>query len=273
MFGKGEWTMATVMREKKIKSADRVLEIFEMFSGDRKSVTVMDVARALNVPQSSTSELLGSLVRRGYLYRDRTERTFRPTARVALLGAWVQPDLFRQGRLLPMMDSLHEVTGEAVILASLIGVDVKHVHVVGEGLPETLGSGSEHHPLHSPFGVALLSMMYRENVRKLVHRLNAESDPALHMRYSHLEPQLNTASRQGYATGDLGDGRASVAVLLPERPGEEQLAIGIAGPVGRIAANSGQLVQTLRGAIAQCFSPHSGPDLRQVERPALVAMH
>lgn len=265
--------MATVVREKKIKSADRVLEIFEMFSGERQWVTVMDVARALNVPQSSTSELLSSLVRRGYLYRDRAARTFRPTARVALLGAWVQPELFRHGRLLPMMDGLQEDTGESIILASLIGVDIKHVHVVGEGLPAGLASGTEHHPLHSPFGVALLSMMYRENVRKLVHRLNAESDPALHRRYSDLEPQLNTVSRQGYTIGELGDGRAAVAVLLPERAGEEQLAIGIAGPADRIAANSSQLVQTLRGAIAQCFAPHSGPDLRQVGRPTLAAMH
>ncbi|MDO7836692.1 helix-turn-helix domain-containing protein [Sphingobium sp. HBC34] len=264
--------MATVMREKKIKSADRVLEIFEMFSADRQEVTVMDVARSLNVPQSSTSELLSSLVRRGYLYRDRAARTFRPTARVALLGAWVQPQLFRHGRLLPMMDGLLEETGEAVILASMIGLDVKHVHVVGEGLSDAIASDTEHHVLHSPFGVALLSVMYREHVRKLVHRLNAESDPALHVRYSDLEAQLNRASKQGYVVGDLGDGFAAVAVLLPHRLGEEQLVIGIAGKSEQIHARCDQLVQTLRGAIASRLSPWSRPDMREVERPAIAAV-
>lgn len=271
--------MATVMREKKIKSADRVLEIFEMFSAERQEVTVMDVARTLNVPQSSTSELLGSLVRRGYLTRDRSARTFRPTARVALLGAWVQPQLFRHGRLLPMMDSLQDESGETVILASMIGLGIKHVHVVGEGLPCNLSSGTEHHALHTPFGVSLLSIMYRESVRKLVHRLNAESEAELHVRYADLEVQLNRASKQGFAIGEIAGGFSAVAVLLPQRLGEEQLVLGIAGETASINENCEQLVQTLRGAIANRFSPRSRPDLREVadlrdvERAPIVAVH
>jgi len=265
--------MASVMREKKIKSADRVLEIFEMFSADRQEVTVMDVTRALSVPQSSTSELLGSLVRRGYLYRDRNARTFRPTARVALLGAWVQPQLFRHGRLLPLMDSLHDETGENIVLGSMIGLDVKHVHAVGDGLPPSMASGTEHQLLHSPFGVALLSVMYRDNVRKLVHRLNAESDAALHVRFSDLEVQLVRASKQGFVVAELGDGLAAIAVLLPQRLGEEQLVLGIAGESAGIHARCDRLVQTLRGAIANCFSPQARPELREVGRLSVAAVN
>lgn len=262
-----------VMREKKIKSADRVIEIFEMFSQGRQAVTVMDVSRALNVPQSSTSELLSSLVRRGYLYRDRDARTFRPTARVALLGAWVQPHLFRHGRLLPMLDNLQEETGETVILASMVGLGVKHLHVVGHDLPDDLASGTEHHALHSPFGVALMSLMYREHVRKIVHRLNAESDLALHMRYQDLEVQLEQASRQGYVIGDLGGGKAAVAVLLPQQMGEEQMVVGIAGDAGWIQEQRDQLVQALRGTIASHLSPKPRNEFRQAERTAMAAMH
>ena len=73
--------MASRSSEKKIKSADRVLDIFEMFNEGCNGVSVMDVVRALDLPQSSTSELLSSLVRRGYLTRKRGERKFRPTSR------------------------------------------------------------------------------------------------------------------------------------------------------------------------------------------------
>ncbi|HEY6868441.1 MAG TPA: helix-turn-helix domain-containing protein [Novosphingobium sp.] len=262
--------MASVAREKKIKSADRVLEIFEMFSAARQAVTVMDVARELNVPQSSTSELLGSLVRRGYLYRDRNARTFRPTARVALLGAWVQPELFRHGRLLPMMDTLFDETGSSVVLASMIGLDIKHVHVVGQDLPAALASGTEHHPLHSPFGLALLSVMYRDNVRKLVHRLNAESAADLHVRYSDLELQLNAVSKQGCAVGELGEGLAAVAVLLPQWL-DEQLVVGIVGEREAILERADRLVQTLRGAIAHHFSPRSRAAMVPARQPAYAA--
>jgi DNA-binding IclR family transcriptional regulator len=265
--------MASVVREKKIKSADRVLEIFEMFSEERQFVTVMDVARTLDVPQSSTSEILGSLVRSGYLYRDRSARTFRPTARVALLGAWVQPNLFRHGRLLPMMDNLREATGEAIVLASMVGVRIKHVHVVGHDLPTSVGSGTEHHMLHSPFGIGIMSVMYRDNVRKLVHRLNAESEPEMLMRYADLEPRLERASKQGYVAGELGDGMSAVTVLLPQRLGEDQLALGIMGTSEAISSRCEQLVQELRGSIAHHFSPRSRPELRQPERAPIAAVN
>ena len=96
---------------KKIKSAERVLEVLRYFNADREEATVMDIAREMGYPQSSTSELLRCLVMLGYLHRDRYARTYRPTARVALLGAWVQPKLFRRGHLLPMLDRLAEETG------------------------------------------------------------------------------------------------------------------------------------------------------------------
>jgi DNA-binding IclR family transcriptional regulator len=247
--------MATVLREKRIKSADRVLEIFEMFSADRQSVTVMEVARTLGVPQSSTSELLGTLVRQGYLTRDRAARNFRPTARVALLGSWVQPALFRHGKLLPMMDALSEKCGAAVALCSMVGVKLKHIHVVGGSLPDMAGSGTEHHLLHSPFGHALLATIYREHVRKLVHRLNAESEAELRLRFDDLARELDQVRSRGYAAGEIGEGLSAIAVLLPQGIAEEQLSVGFICPTARVEERREELVKEIRGAVAQYFGP------------------
>ena len=97
--------MARSLDPKKIKSARRALEVLEYFQGDRTEATVMDIARSMGYPQSSTSELLSCLVALGYLTRNRAARTYKPTARVAVLGARVQPKLFRDGRLLGKTDS------------------------------------------------------------------------------------------------------------------------------------------------------------------------
>lgn len=86
-----------------IKSAHRVLEILEYFDQDRRVATVMEMSRTLNYPQSSTSELLRCLTRLGYLHYNRVRRTYSPTARVALLGAWVKPSLFRADRCCPRL--------------------------------------------------------------------------------------------------------------------------------------------------------------------------
>ena len=44
-----------------VKSAQRVIQVFEFFNDLRSGATVADVASALRIPQSSTSALLRSL--------------------------------------------------------------------------------------------------------------------------------------------------------------------------------------------------------------------
>ncbi|UZW57355.1 helix-turn-helix domain-containing protein [Sphingobium sp. JS3065] len=246
--------MAAVLREKKIKSADRVLEIFELFNEGRTAVTVMDVARALNAPQSSTSELLGTLVRRGYLSRERGERVFRPTSRVALLGAWVHPALFRNGSLLTMMDNLKETTRLGVALCSRVGISLKHVHAVGK-VPEELSNGTERHLLHSPFGHVILSTSFSQEVRLLVQRINAESEPEDHVRCGDLLERLLEVSKRGIASGTVMPGWNGISVLLPRAVGEEQLAVGIIGRTGEIEARHDELVRCLRQAVANHIGP------------------
>lgn len=246
--------MATRPCEKKIKSADRVLDILEMFSNGRNSVTVMDVARALNVPQSSTSELLGSLVRRGYLTRKRGERSFRPTSRVALLGAWVHPQLYRSGSLPTLMDQLHEETGLTVTLCSLFGVSLKHIHVVGD-LPDPLACGADQRLLHSPFGHVILSTMYRENLRLVAHRVNAESTLEDQVRFADLDRKVEEVSRQRYAIGEIEPGYSGLAVLLPQSVGEEQLSLGLIGASEEIEDRRDELLRAVRQAISSFIGP------------------
>ena len=116
--------MARALDPKKVKSAQRVLEILEYFNAERQEGTVMDIARSCGYPQSSTSELLSCLVFLGYLRRDLYARTYKPSARVAVLGAWVQPHLFRKGNLLPLIDELAADSQATVVLASTVGVEV-----------------------------------------------------------------------------------------------------------------------------------------------------
>src|ERR1700712_485157 len=101
-----------------VKSAQRVIELLELFSDLRMGITVADVASTLKMPQSSTSALLHSLHTLGYLTLDREGRTYLPTSRVALLGAWIEPALVREGPVLQMMRTIAEEVGFSVFLAT-----------------------------------------------------------------------------------------------------------------------------------------------------------
>ena len=79
--------------ENVVKSAARVLEVFEYFAGRRTPATVGEVCNALGYPQSSTSVLLKSLFTLGYLSYDQGSRRYSPSVKVATLGEWIPEEL------------------------------------------------------------------------------------------------------------------------------------------------------------------------------------
>ncbi|MBY0420814.1 MAG: helix-turn-helix domain-containing protein, partial [Parvularculaceae bacterium] len=90
----------------KAKVAKRVVEVLEFFDEDHPQATVMDLVRRYKWPQSSTSELLSSLVDLGLLYKDGAARTYSLTPRAAMLGSVTQPDIVRDGRLTRTIERL-----------------------------------------------------------------------------------------------------------------------------------------------------------------------
>ncbi len=77
------------MSDTVVKSAARVLEVFEFFAGRKAPATVGEVCASLGYPQSSTSVLLKSLLTLGYLSYDGTTRRYAPSVKVARLGSWI----------------------------------------------------------------------------------------------------------------------------------------------------------------------------------------
>lgn len=243
--------MARSLDPKKIKSAQRALEVLEYFQGGRSQATVMDIARSMGYPQSSTSELLSCLVALGYLTRDRSARTYRPTARVAVLGAWVQPNLFREGRLLPTMDELAEEAGAAVVLGNRVGLEIQYIHAVTPvGVEVRVGEGASASLTHSAMGKAVLAAMDRNYMRKLMHRLNAESEADQRVPFETATHDCDETNAQGYASAEEHGGRM-IAMLLSPGGADEGLALGMLLTQDQYDARCEYFVQLLRGAVAR----------------------
>ena len=108
------------MASTNVKSAVRVFEVLEFFDTLRRDASLSEIARELGYPASSTSMLLQSMVECGYLAQGE-KRTFRPTPRVKLLGAWIAPVLDPNGPVTSMMEWLGMQCGQAVVLATCTG--------------------------------------------------------------------------------------------------------------------------------------------------------
>lgn len=211
-----------------IKSAHRVLEILEFFDRDHRTATVMGLSRALSYPQSSTSELLRCLTRLGYLHYNRFKRCYSPTARVALLGSWVEPALFRGGAVVEALDRVNDMVGETVVLSTASNYVVQHLHVV-DGRDDFVEKHAGDHEslLHSVTGRLLLSSYKDAHIRSALHRLNAD-EAAQDRRVAIAETveQLVEIRRKGWLQGMDGE-TGAVSVLLPQRRGMDRLALTV----------------------------------------------
>jgi DNA-binding IclR family transcriptional regulator len=220
-----------------------VLEILEYFDQDRRHATVMDMSRTLSYPQSSTSELLRCLTRLGYLHYNRFRRTYSPTARVALLGAWVKPDLFRGGPILSAIDKLVEKIGETVVLSTAANYVVQHLHVIhGPGDDMVDAHVGDTLPLlHSVQGRLLLSSYQNDHIRSAVRRLNA----AQHVRLADVMAEMEQMREKSWAIDELEDCTGVIAVLLPARRGLDRMVISVLAPAGVVGERSGEIVAAL----------------------------
>ncbi|WP_240041393.1 IclR family transcriptional regulator [Paenibacillus ginsengarvi] len=60
----------------KVKSADRVLDILELFAGEQDAYSITDIATRLDMPASSAYMLVQNMLSRGYLEADRSGKMF-----------------------------------------------------------------------------------------------------------------------------------------------------------------------------------------------------
>lgn len=253
--------MATVLESNKAKIAKRVIEVFEFFDHNNRQATVMDIVRQYGRPQSSTSELLASLVEMGLLYKDARSRTYTPTPRLATLGSGAQPDVVRNGQLFAFMDRLAQSSRHSVALFGMVGTHVQifrwaaGAHAIGDAI----GCGTSERLSDSAAGQLLLSTMASDAAGKILRRLNAEAPDEGKFSYSAMVERVSQYGRQGHATGDAGfSGSAKVtAVLVPQMKGERPLAVGLVHP-GASTIDAGALVATIQAGLDACRTDRTG---------------
>lgn len=110
-----------------VKSAARVLDIFELLVRHRDGMSLSEICAVLGLPKSSGHALLMTLVRRGYLREGRRERTYRLGPALFEIGsAYIaSTDLVAEGQA--VVSEVARLCDETVHLAVLDGADVLYV--------------------------------------------------------------------------------------------------------------------------------------------------
>lgn len=251
-------------RDPLVKSAARVLAALEYFSERNRGATVGEVTRALGIPQSSASALLRTLTALDYLNYDRYRRIYLPAPRMALLGARIRPELFRDGRILTAMHEIRDSLSHLVLLAAHNEVYVRYLHSVPGRIAMSLKLTEDVRPmLITAPGRLFFSTFSDEKIERLVHRLNAEPHALLKAPID-LEAVMTDVAhirKAGYAMAldTTVDGAGALAVMVDEEPGQPQLAIALIGPSPMVEKRAAAQAATVREILRRHLAPAQIP--------------
>jgi IclR family KDG regulon transcriptional repressor len=252
------------MATRSIKSAERTLALFELFSRRQLPLTVAEVTRGLNIPQPSASMLLSNLMDLGYLEYDRFSRTYAPSIRVVLLGSWIGRRFSDAGALSSKLDELHRLLGGTVYVGIQNGAAAQYVLVQESGEPDRLNvdSGQMRSLTLSAMGRSLLSVKPDAEILRWVRRCNAEAkSDRFRVQESEFMTVIAQVRENGFAEtlGTSAPGLGAIAVHVPSPLGHTSLAIGWGGAVALVQARREEGIRALQ-AFQASVAKHDGPD-------------
>jgi DNA-binding IclR family transcriptional regulator len=240
--------------EKRVKAADRTLDLFEAFSRAGRPLNLSELAKAVDIPVSSCHGLVRTLTSRGYLCEVGTQRMHYPTRRLFDLAQGIlarDPILMKVS---PLLAELREKTGETIVFAKrldkfVIYLDVMESHKTIRFSAEV----SALRPLHSSaLGKALIGAMPMPRRAEFIESLDLTRVTANTISSAKkLLSNIAEAEARGWHSthGESVDDVMALArsVML----GGETYAVAIAGPLARMEPLEAKHVKSLAAAVAQ----------------------
>ncbi|CAM3717916.1 IclR family transcriptional regulator [Bordetella tumulicola] len=236
-----------------VPACARTLAVLEVFAREKRELSVSEVARLLDLADSSCSDLLHTMMKAGYVIRTAKTRRFYPTGKLYSIAL----DISRNDPLymasLEMVELLSEKTGESAFCAMLDGGAVK-VLATAEGkhhLRYVLRNG-ERIALHaSALGKAVLGSLDDEEMRrqlrlKPLRKVTTETivDP------TELEENVKAQRKRGWYSVQEEGNEGVLAFGIPLEIGDAKAALSIAGPVDRMLKNRETYLAEMKQIVA-----------------------
>ncbi|MFO1328548.1 MAG: IclR family transcriptional regulator [Rubrivivax sp.] len=239
-----------------VPAAARTLLLFEAFARERRELSNAEIAKLLELPETSCVDLLHTLQQAGYLMRTARSRRFYPTPKLSALAAAIASNnpLATAGR--EAVEMLGDLTGESA-LCGVLGDH--HVEVLGirEGRHALrfITTAGTRIGLHATaLGHALLSELEpAEAAEHLTRRPLKALTPHTITDLAALQRTLAATRQRGHAWVD-GDGAEGVAAMaVAGRIGDQPLGLSITGPTDRMRKCRGDYEAALAKVKAQVF--------------------
>lgn len=242
------------MGKKGVKSAMRTFEVLELFEEKRKPLRLHEIYSSLEYPQSSTTNLLKSMVSMGYLNYNRRNRTYLPSTRINMLGNWLHGYFQSSGGYRSLAEELQRRTDETVGIVCQNDLYIQYIIMLTPAHEHKLppNAGTMRLMTDSSTGLALMARMKDRAIEKIwrftnYYKLSENNSYSL----PELMREINWVRKVGYAyiAKRATPVTSSIAMTLDEDLFGIPMAIGVGGMADRIAKNQHDIVETMRDLI------------------------
>lgn len=237
-----------------VRQAANVVELLEFFARRGEPATLAEIAGALEWPRSSTFNIVGTLVDKGYFYEPVARGGYFPSPRWQSVAQQISEKDPLPGPVVDLVDTIAARTGETTAIGSASGTSVIFLYVRESRQPiRYFAEVGTRVPIHaSSAGRAILAQMKpgeREQVyRKLVFERYSGTTP---MGIDRIEAELRAAAQRGYHQSDSEYIADLAGVSFPLELGTKRLSIVVAGPVSRCLDRRPETAQIMATAIRE----------------------
>ncbi|NMK46322.1 IclR family transcriptional regulator C-terminal domain-containing protein [Achromobacter sp. Bel] len=239
-----------------LPTAQRVLQVFEVYARERRPLTNSEMARFLDLADSSCSDLLYTLRQAGYLLRTPKSRYFHPTGRLLDVAQGISAADPLQSFASEALEILTRQSGESSMCGLLDGNKVK-IYASQESpraLRYVVKPGTTFDLQVAALGKALLGEMDAAERNALIDTLPFEHVTASSITNPDtLRAQIESQLPKHYFNSRDEGNEGVSAVGIAGRVGGQLTALSIVGPTHRMDANMEKYVQIILDARAEFF--------------------
>ncbi|MCY1214648.1 Pectin degradation repressor protein KdgR [compost metagenome] len=234
-----------------VPAAARSFAIFEVFSREKRELSNSELARLLDLPESSCLDLLHTLTEAGYLMRTARTRRFYPTSRFQSIAEGLAVNDPLAAVAAEATEFLTGKTGETSLCGRLDGA---HVRVTGfqesrYDLRYVLRVGKRLALHATALGKALLAVLPPEDAaRQLRLRPLPKIGPKSETNLGELEKQIAEIRKRGWAYVEDEGGEGVTAIAVGGLVGSEPFAISLAGPTERFRRRNDEYLAAIEAA-------------------------
>ncbi len=239
-----------------VPTAHRALQVFEAFARERRPLTNSELARFLDLADSSCSDLLYTLREAGYLLRTPKSRFFYPTTRLHDVSQRIAATDPLQAFATEALEILSKRTGETSMCGHLDGSHVKifACQESSRALRYVLQPGSVVDVHSTALGKAILGAMPQAARDALIDVLPMQAvTPATIQDRQVLQQEIAQGIAREWFVATEEGAEGVMALGIAGLVNDRLTALSVVGPTHRLQKNLDDYVQVLIEARKEFF--------------------